>query len=433
MQLASTIPVQHQRSLEAELRDVEDVLVQQAPSSMDAAMRRAELLIHLNREEDAVAALEEILEQDMLNGKALWLLSCLAPNPDDIQSGQSDTLQRMIAKESLSYKAQGKSVCNLGLVHSLYALGLLEERQGNHDKAFKWLRDGADIMKASLKDQTPILDDWLKPELPSTLREVLTPEWFRHKPAGLLGKGPVFLVGMPGAGLAYIEALLTRHPDIHAGGALPYFAEQVNKLVLQDPKAQLTCDIVRRTAMSDMHDLGVNYMISSRNERGERPYFIDRQSRNFLYLPFIAAALPDAKIIHVRRCPLDTCLVDYKWLYPEGHQYSYDFDSLSEHYALYDGIMDHYSELLGYRVFNVDYEAIVGSPKESVGALYDYIGVERLDDYKPISAPSMADKFLSLAEEPLCSGETGLWRRYENQITPLINALRSNGIDVQVD
>jgi hypothetical protein len=98
---------------------------------------------------------------------------------------------------------------------------------------------------------------------------------------------------------------------------------------------------------------------------------IDKTPMNFLYLGLIAVAMPQAQIIHVRRQPLDVCYAMYKTLFRMAYPFSYDLSDLARYYLAYADLMQHWRDVLGARLIEIDYEGLVADQEQTTRGLLD--------------------------------------------------------------
>jgi hypothetical protein len=147
--------------------------------------------------------------------------------------------------------------------------------------------------------------------------------------------------------------------------------------------------------------------------------------QNFLFLGFIAAMLPRARVIHVRRDPADTCLACYKRLFSRGESFAYDLAELGAYYSLYDRVMRHWHAVLPDLILEVAYEDLVASPREVVAEVLDHIGLDWEDgcmefhrNRRPVMTASAAQ-----VRRPLYGSSIGRWRRFDKHLGPLFDAL----------
>ena len=148
-------------------------------------------------------------------------------------------------------------------------------------------------------------------------------------------KKPVFVIGMPRSGTTLVEQILSSHSLIYGAGELNLF----EKLLGRDSQG---VDKLKHVDKHELKRIGQKYtsIISSLDENAS--LIVDKMPTNFLFLGPIALAMPDAKIIHCRRDPLDTCLSCYKRLFSQNHPYSYDLCELGKFYRLYQCLMQHW-------------------------------------------------------------------------------------------
>ena len=90
------------------------------------------------------------------------------------------------------------------------------------------------------------------------------------------------------------------------------------------------------------------------------PRFIDKTPINYLYLGLIRMALPEARVIHVRRHPMDSCFAMYRTLFRTGYPFSYDLSDLARYYVAYHRLMQHWRKVMPGAFIDVDYESLVG-------------------------------------------------------------------------
>jgi hypothetical protein len=188
------------------------------------------------------------------------------------------------------------------------------------------------------------------------------------------------------------------------------------------------------TARLDWRRLGDDYIASTRAFTGALPRFTDKLPHNFLYLGYIASALPEAKLICVRRHPLDTCLSNYRQLFaPESpyFDYSYDLLDIGHYYILFDRLMAHWKAAFPDRILEVRYEALVTEQERNSRAIIAHCGLQWDDaclafekNATPVSTASAVQ-----VRAPMYTSALGRWRRHESRLGPLRAMLEDAGID----
>jgi hypothetical protein len=165
--------------------------------------------------------------------------------------------------------------------------------------------------------------------------------------------------------------------------------------------------------------------------RDARPYFIDKLPFNFLYAGLIHLALPRAKIVNLRRQPLDTCYAVYKQLFRDAYPFSYDLDELGRYYLAYDALMQHWNTVMPGVIHTVSYEDVVADVECATRRLLDYCGLPWEDACLQFHRSTRAATTASALQvrQPVYDTSVGKWRRYARQLEPLRAQLEHAGID----
>lgn len=185
--------------------------------------------------------------------------------------------------------------------------------------------------------------------------------------AAYTGKGdpsdvPVFIIGMPRSGTSLVEQILASHRQVHGAGERLYLAELAG------------ADF---PAVKDWFSIGRAYGEKLRALAPEARRVTDKLPGNFLYAGLITLALPQAKIIHVRRNPMDTCLSCFSKFFSGQVPYAYDLGELGRYYRAYEKLMTHWRDVLPQdRLLEVDYEKVVGDLENEARRLIDFCGLE---------------------------------------------------------
>ena len=165
--------------------------------------------------------------------------------------------------------------------------------------------------------------------------------------------------------------------------------------------------------------MGEAYITRLRHRFGDGPRLItDKLPGNFLFIGLIHLILPKAKIIHMQRDPLDTCLSIYNTLFAQLHYYAYDMRELGQFYQLYSGLMKHWDQVLPGKIFHQRYEDLVGDPEKSVRKVLDYCNLpfdeKCLEFYKSDRRVRTASS--QQVREQLHARSIGRWRNYEKHL-----------------
>jgi len=302
-----------------------------------------------------------------------------------------------------------------------FALASLLEGLQEYDRAFACLSEANNLKRKafhfSLEPQERMI---------SRICEVYDEEAVRR----FAGKGwrsnvPIFILGMPRSGTTLTEQILSSHPDVHGGGELRLVNETVTDyLRIQPLDDSLSPDIVLRA--QDLPELGKRYVEQLQRQGPGALRITDKMPGNYLFLGLIALILPDAKIIHCVRNPMDTCWSIYKKMFSYGHQYAYDLKELGQYYLLYQRLMQHWHKVLPGGFLELCYEELVVDQEGQTRRILDFCGLdwhpgclqfER--NRRPVHTASAVQ-----VRQPLHNRSIGLWKHYEQGLQPLLVILQ---------
>jgi tetratricopeptide (TPR) repeat protein len=314
-----------------------------------------------------------------------------------------------------------------GEVHVCYALAKELEDLGEPERSFSYLKRGADKRRNLMRyDVQRDIDTMV------AIRETFSAECLAASSAGSDNDESIFVVGMPRTGTTLVERILGSHSQVYAAGELGNFASvlmQQLRAVVSDASVPRD-ELVRLSTRIDFRALGEAYIESTRPLTGRAPHFIDKLPLNFLYVGLIHLALPNARIINLRRHPLDTCYAVYKQLFVDAYPFSYDLAELGHYFAAYERLMRHWDAALPGVVYTVDYEKLVEDFEPEVRRLLAYCGLAFEDACLRFHENAAASTTASTVQvrQPVYRSSVGNWRRYREQLEPLIRTLEGEGI-----
>ena len=293
-----------------------------------------------------------------------------------------------------------------------YALGRCFDEKGDYENAFLHYSKGARIRR-SLLDYHP---EKTAERFEGIARDFDVSAIARLKQAGYPSELPVFVLGMPRSGTTLVEQIIASHPDVQAGGELPDLLHVVER----DQEGE---------GIEKIAGWGKEYIRSLQARAPHAKRITDKMPANFLAIGLIHAMLPDARIIHVRRDPLDTCVSCFTQIFNRGHEYSYDLEELGKYYGGYASLMEHWRRTLPEGSFlEVDYEDVVEDLEGQARRMIEYCNLDWheacLDFHRnerPVQTASMVQ-----VRKPMYSSSVGRWKRYESHLGPLIDALRKS-------
>ena len=256
----------------------------------------------------------------------------------------------------------------------------------------------------------------------------------RPQPAGCQSDEPIFVIGMPRSGTTLVERILSSHPEVYAAGELQNFGVMLERLSGARSPVLLDPGVIERACHIPPEQLSDHYLSSTRPATTLKPRFIDKLPHNFLYAGFIANALPNARIICLRRNPLDSCLSNFREPFAETslfHGYSFDLLDTGRYYVLFDRLMAHWKHVLPGRVLEVDYKTLVNTQEASTRQLLDYCDLPWNDaclHFEHNQSPATTASSVQV-RAPIHSSAVKRWKKYEAHLTELRELLTAAGID----
>jgi tetratricopeptide (TPR) repeat protein len=357
----------------------------------------------------AEAALREALERDRYYAPAWLSLSRLK----HFASGDPDisALQQALAHQSGSVSASTA-------LH--YALGKARHDCGNFSQAFDHWRyaNELDHQRASFSvaDMRPFFDS-LKSQFdePALARKAQGP-----KPA----LTPVFIVGQPRSGSTLLESMLAGHSRLETAGEQHYLAEDVAAALHQQTGAHFP-EGLASLSPQQLRALGEVYLQGLQQHAPAARMIIDKLPANYQSIGLIYKILPHAKIIHLRRHPLDLGFSIFRNYFAAPEPYFSSLPEIAAYHREYESVMAHWRRLLPGFVHELCYEDLLRDPEVQLSAALAHCDLQWEPACLEFRQASHHINTLSQAQvrAPLNLGAVGSWKPYAAQLAPLREAL----------
>lgn len=357
------------------------------------------------------------------------LSDVIAIDPHDYDAYRNrSTLRRQTQDQNHVAELEGMLAAGVrtpaGEVQLCYALAREYEDIGDYDRSFNYLKRGADRRRA-------LLDYRVEGDIAALRRltEVFDKALVRTGRNGCDEAGAIFVIGLPRSGTTLVDRILASHPEVASLGEVNDFAwSLLHSLGRAAPKSEL----IELSTEVDPQRLGKRYLDGIRRYGYREPQLIDKTPLNYLYLGLIRMALPNARVVHIERHPLDSCYGMYRSLFRAGYPFSYDLDDLGDYYIAYRQLMSHWKSVLPDGFLNVRYESLVDDQEAVSREIVAFCGL----DWEPAclefhrSTTPVATESAAQVREPIHRRALGRWRHYEARFEPLARKLREAGIDV---
>jgi tetratricopeptide (TPR) repeat protein len=304
-------------------------------------------------------------------------------------------------------------------IEAQFALGLLHASAGHVETALGHLLEANRLQRGRMNyDEAATLASF------DLIRETFTREILLAGHGGHAQSDiPIFVVGMPRSGTTLVEQILASHPSIHGAGEVADL-QRLAAFGRSDLVAMTRPDWRAIIQSEKLAAIGADYLgrLTARAPSAVR--IVDKMPDNFLLLGLIRLALPGARIIHVARNPLDTCMSCFSRLFATGVAYSYDLAELGRYYLAYRDLMVHwYRSMPPNAMLTIRYEELVTDPQGQVARLLGYCGVAWDDDCLAFHRNTRPVRTASATQvrQPLYRNAVGRWQAVAEKVMPLLD------------
>jgi tetratricopeptide (TPR) repeat protein len=217
---------------------------------------------------------------------------------------------------------------------------------------------------------------------------------------------PVFIVGMPRSGTTLVEQIISSHSKVTGAGELLF----IDSLGAKIAKG------ISKISKPSLLDFRKKYLDKLKKISKGNVIVTDKLPQNFRFIGLISSAFPEARIIHVQRNPAAVCWANFKQYFSQlGLGYTYSLKDVVGYYNLYKDLMKYWIKMLGQRIYNLDYEALVEDQENQTRQLIKYLDLEW--DHKCL-APQENKKNVSTASsvqvrKKVYKGSSKQWLKFK--------------------
>ena len=369
-------------------------------------------LQEIGRLDEACRAFEKAIEVAPRTGRFYRnLADCKRFTAGDPQLAAMEELAR-----------DGASLPEEGRRQLLFALGKAFADLDQHERSFGYLLEGNALKRQQIGyDEAKVLGEFER------IRAVFGPELMdQRRGFGHPSPVPVFILGMPRSGTTLVEQILASHSKVFGAGELLDFEGAVAGLNGQDGTPAAFPQVVPLLSGDQLRQLGTRYVAGVTPSAPAAARITDKMPLNFLFAGLIHLALPNARIIHTIRDPVDTCFSCFSTLFTGNHRVAYELGELGRYYRAYERLMEHWRSVLPNDVMlEVRYEDVVVDLDRQARRIVAHCGLEWEDaclsfyeTRRPVRTASVAQ-----VRQPIYRSSVGRWQPYRHLLRPLLDAL----------
>jgi tetratricopeptide (TPR) repeat protein len=384
------------------------------PDYPPTLMSRGQVLTYMARFDEAEQDLLRCQKRVPQAAQVYWLLSRLRTQTP----GKNHVGQIRVQMER-----QGRNKSDIALLG--YALHKELDDLKDFPGAMQALDLGSQAKRSTLDyragDTRKLVDDLIALPAPAETR-------INAGRDGDAARVPLFIVGMHRSGTTLLEQLLDGHGDVKGVGELYDFTSQMRYATDHHCRGVIDATVVARAGSVEFEAVGRGYLEKMEWRLGKERHFTDKLPSNFLNIGFICRALPQAKILHMVRDPVETCFSNLRELFSDANPYSYDQLELADYYKQYRRLMAHWHQAWPGRILDVDYAELTRDPEAMMRRVAAFCGLEYEAGMLDIAARKRGVATASAVQvrQGIAARESPKWAPYEAYLQPLIQALQTD-------
>jgi hypothetical protein len=231
---------------------------------------------------------------------------------------------------------------------------------------------------------------------------------------------PIFIIGMPRSGTTLVEQIISSHTKIHGAGELSALDNLITPI--------MNTYLIENKSLSEDNFLSIReaYSIILSDLNASEKIITDKMPTNFENIGFILKAFPEAKIIHIKRDAMAICWSIYQRYFPSsGIGFPYNMDDLAKFYNSYTEMMTFWHDLFPNKIYDINYEDLTINQEYETKKLLKYCELEWDENCLNFHNNERAVRTASSLQvkEKMYQGSSEVWKKYKDQLKPMIKAL----------
>lgn len=389
-----------------------------SPDNAQFLYNKAATLSFLGKVDEAEAALEAILARDPDAARAHHLLAGLRKH-----TTARNHVDRLRAVHDRAKPGNDRLLTGYALAKELEDIGRAQE-------AF------ACLSTVNTAHRAAIGYDFARDGANFAVIEATWPAFAAARATDCPSDAPILVIGMPRTGTTLVDRILAAHPAVESVGELQALPLAVKAAAGTRSRTVLDPETIRAAASADMGAIGRDYLArAAHHRRHPDRRFVDKFPGNFHYAGIAARALPSARIVCLRRHPMDTVLANFRNLFAISsryYDYSYDLLDIAAYYAGFDRLIALWRRALPGRVLEVQYEALVADQAGETRRLLAHCGLDWSDRCLDFHAQGGAVSTPSAAQvrRPIYRDSVARWRQHADALVPVADFFAMQGIAI---
>jgi tetratricopeptide (TPR) repeat protein len=254
----------------------------------------------------------------------------------------------------------------------------------------------------------------------------------KHAGKGVPERRPIFIVGMPRSGSTLTDQILSSHPAVQSAGemnmfilSMPGFSNEATPGVNSATAPTITRRLLDEMSPEMLTGIARKYLALTAPIAKGAPHVVDKMLYNYFWIGMIRLALPNAKIIHCTRDPVDTCLSIWQLMFNDGTPWAYDQREIGRYYLAYAKLMAHWNRLFPGDLYEANYERMIADQEGETRKLLELCGLPWDDRCLKFHENTRAVTTWSATQvrQPIYKSSVGKWKQYERYLQPLIETL----------
>lgn len=231
---------------------------------------------------------------------------------------------------------------------------------------------------------------------------------------------PIFILGLPRTGTTLLQQILASHSTVANGGEMGRIPILIKRMGGVAPS-----QLAGYAASNPQLAPAALYARLARQYDRSGGIILDKSIENTRYAGLIKAIMPNSKLIWIRRDPLDSAWSVFSTYFTRSLNWSFDLEAIAAHYAIEQRIGDHWANILGDDVLQIDYEQLVRDSRSQIARILRHCGLT--EEEGPFehhrSASPIATASVVQAREPIYQSAVSSSEPYRRYMQPFLDAL----------